>query len=151
MSDKLNKIIYNASPSDKFITFFIAVLDSLSGELDIVNAGHNPVLHLKKNGTLFKIEAGGVGLGMFDLGMSYEGSKLTLNKGDRLFLFTDGIPEAMNVNDEEYSDEKMEKIFIENKTETSRKFIDLIVADVNSFVGNAEQSDDITAMYLIRK
>ncbi|MDZ7625797.1 MAG: PP2C family protein-serine/threonine phosphatase [Ignavibacteriaceae bacterium] len=112
MSDKLNKLIFESSPSDKFITFFIAVLDSKSGEAgDIVNAGHNPIFLLRKDGTLEKLEAGGVGLGMFDFGISYTGQKSVMNSGDRLFLYTDGIPEAMNVNEEEYSDERMISFF----------------------------------------
>jgi len=150
MTDKLNKIIYNASPSDKFITYFISVLNAKTGELDIVNAGHNPVLLLKDNNTLHKIEAGGVGLGMFDMGIPYEGEKLTLKPGERLFLFTDGIPEAMNESEEEYSDERMEEFFLKNKTTTAKEYVDKIVMDVKSFAGNAEQSDDITLLYLIR-
>lgn len=151
MTDKLNKIIFKASPPDKFITYFITILDSKTGELDIVNAGHNPILILKDDGTLHKIDAGGVGLGMFDMGIPYEGEKLTLKPGERLFLYTDGIPEAMNESEEEYSDERMEEFFLKNKTATAQEYVDKIVSDVKSFVGNAEQSDDITALYLIRK
>jgi serine phosphatase RsbU (regulator of sigma subunit) len=151
MTDKLNKIIYNASPPDKFITYFIAVLNSKTGELDIVNAGHNPILVLKQDGKLEKIDAGGVGLGMFDMGIPYEGEKITLQAGERLFLYTDGIPEAMNETEDEYSDERMEEFFLKNKTATAQEYVDKIVSDVKSFAGNAEQSDDITALYLIRK
>ena len=50
MADRLNKLIYKSSPSDKYITFFIAVLDTKSGDLDIVNAGHNPIFLLRKDG-----------------------------------------------------------------------------------------------------
>ncbi len=107
MADKLNKLIYKSSPSDKFITFFIAVLDSKTGELDILNAGHNPIFLLRKDGTLENIDAGGVGLGMFDFGIPFTGQKSIVNSGDKLFLYTDGIPEAMNDNEEEYSDERM--------------------------------------------
>jgi sigma-B regulation protein RsbU (phosphoserine phosphatase) len=151
MTDKLNKIIYNASPSDKFITYFITILNTKTGKLDIVNAGHNPILLLRSDGTMHKIEAGGVGLGMFDFGIPYEGETLSLNKNERLFLYTDGIPEAMNEREEEYSDERMENFFLENKTISAQEFVDNIVKDVKSFTGNAEQSDDITTLYLIRK
>lgn len=151
MADKLNKIIYNASPPDKFITYFITILDAKTGELDIVNAGHNPILLLREDGTLQKIEAGGVGLGMFDFGVPYTGEKQTIGKGERLFLYTDGIPEAMNETEDEYSDERMEEFFLNNKTKTAQEFVDKIVTDVKSFTGNAEQSDDITLLYLIRK
>ena len=151
MTDKLNKIIYNASPSDKFITYFITILNTKTGELDVVNAGHNPILLLRLDGTMHKIEAGGVGLGMFDFEIPYQGETLSLKKGERLFLYTDGIPEAMNEKEEEYSDERMEKFFLENKTAIAQEFVDKIVNDVKSFTGNAEQSDDITLLYLIRK
>jgi serine phosphatase RsbU (regulator of sigma subunit) len=148
MVDKLNKLIYKSSPSDKFITFFIAVLDSKTGELDIVNAGHNPILLLRKDGALEKIDAGGVGLGMLDLGIPFSGQNSIMHPGDKLFLYTDGIPEAMNEKEEEYSDERMENIFLKNKTESSQEFIDKIVSDVKIFVGKAEQSDDITLLLL---
>ncbi len=68
-----------------------------------------------------------------------------------LFLFTDGIPEAMNESEEEYSDERMEEFFLQNKTKTAQEFVDKIVEDVKTFTGNAEQSDDITVLYLIKK
>lgn len=151
MTEKLNKLIYSSTPSDKFITFFIAVLDSNSGELDIVNAGHNPILLFRKNGKLEKIDAGGVGLGMFNLGIPYSGQKLCMESGDRLFLYTDGIPEAMNENEEEYSDERMIK-YVESHSEmSSDQLIDTLVKDVKNFTGSTEQSDDITALCLIRK
>lgn len=150
ISDRLNKLIYNSSPSDKFITFFIAVLDSKSGELDIVNAGHNPIFLLRKEGTMEKIDAGGVGLGMFDFGIPYSGQKSVMNSGDKLFFYTDGIPEAMNENEEEYSDDKMINYFITHSDKPAEEFIDMIVKDVEKFAGTTQQSDDITAMILKR-
>lgn len=150
MSDKLNKLIYKSSPSDKFVTFFIAVLDSTSGELDILNAGHNPILLLRKNGTLEKLDAGGVGLGMFDFGIPYTGQKSIINSGDKLFLYTDGIPEAMNENEEEYSDEKMIKFFENHSDKPTQEFVDELVGDIKSHSGEAQQSDDITMLILRR-
>ena len=149
-ADKLNKLIYKSSPPDKYITFFIAVLDSKTGELDILNAGHNPALLLRKNGTLEQIEAGGIGLGMLDLGIPYTGQNLIMNSGDQLFLYTDGIPEAMNSNEEEYSDEKMIEFFRKKSDVTATDFTKLIVAEVKNFTSEAEQSDDITVLILKR-
>ena len=150
MSDRLNKLIYKSSPSDKFITFFIAVLDSKSGELDIVNAGHNPIFLLRQNGTLEKLDAGGVGLGMFDFGIPYTGQKSIINPGDKLFLYTDGIPEAMNEAEEEYSDEKMLTFLKDHSENTAEEIISALVKDVKGYTGSAPQSDDITALYLCR-
>jgi sigma-B regulation protein RsbU (phosphoserine phosphatase) len=151
MADKLNKLIYNSSPPDKFITFFIAVLDSKSGELDIVNAGHNPIFLLRKIGELEKIEAGSIGLGMMDFGIPFPGQKLNMTNGDKLFLYTDGIPEAMNEKEEEYSDERMINFFCSHSDKPAKEFIDLIVKDVKNFVGETEQSDDITVLEILRK
>ncbi len=148
MSDRLNKLIYKSSPSDKYITFFIAVLDSHTGELDIVNAGHNPIFLLRKDGTLEKLDAGGVGLGMFDFGIPFAGQKSIINSGDKLFLYTDGIPEAMNEQEEEYSDERMISFFQNNAHISSQEFINALVNDVKGHTGTAPQSDDITALIL---
>jgi len=119
-------------------------------ELDIVNAGHNPIFLLRKDGTLEKLEAGGVGLGMFDFGIPFTGQKSIMNPGDKLFLYTDGIPEAMNENEEEYSDEKMIKFFLDNSESPSIDFINTLVKNVKEYSGTALQSDDITAIILKR-
>ncbi|HKI79178.1 MAG TPA: PP2C family protein-serine/threonine phosphatase [Ignavibacteriaceae bacterium] len=151
MAVKINSIIFNASPPDKFITFFIAVLNPENGELDIINAGHNPILLLKKDKSLKKIDAGGVAFGMFDMGLPFLGEQMVLEKGERLMLYTDGIPEAMNEKEEEYSDKKMEDFFCENYPDNASDFINDIVADVRKHTAGTPQSDDITALYLIRK
>ncbi|MDR3667575.1 MAG: PP2C family protein-serine/threonine phosphatase, partial [Ignavibacteriaceae bacterium] len=150
LTEKLNKLIYKATPADKFITFFIAVLDSGTGKLDVVNAGHNPVLIKRKEGGLEKIEAGGLGLGMMDLGLPYQEQHLTMNKGDRLFLYTDGIPEAMNKKEEEYTDERMFNFFINKSEHPASEFIGAMVKDVKSHVEGEPQSDDITCLILKR-
>ena len=148
--DKLNKLIFKSSPPDKYITFLIVVLNSKTGEFEVVNAGHNPALILRKDGTLEQIEAGGIGLGMLDLGIPYTGQNLTLNSGDKLFLYTDGIPEAMDLDEEVYSDERMIDFFRAHSDNTPQDFIKLIVEDVNKHVNGAEQSDDITSLILKR-
>ena len=150
LADKLNKLIFKSSPPDKYITFLIAVLNSKTGELEVVNAGHNPALIHRKVGTLEKIEAGGTGLGMLDFDIPYTGSNLILNSGDKLFLYTDGIPEAMNLTENEYSDERMIEFFKEHSDIPPKEFIKLIVEDVKKHVDGAEQSDDITALILKR-
>ncbi len=150
IASRLNKLIYRSSPADKFITFFIAVLEPSSGELEIVNAGHNPILLLRNNSELEKLNAGGIGLGMLDFGLPYEGQKLKLESGDKLFLYTDGIPEAMNENEEEYSDERMIDFLKNNSSKPMEEFINDLVGDVKSFVNTAHQSDDITLLILRR-
>jgi phosphoserine phosphatase RsbU/P len=148
IADRLNKIIYRASPQDKYITFFIAVLDTATGEVETVNAGHNPILLLRSNGLLEKIEAGGIGLGMFDMGLLYTGQNIKLEAGDKLFMYTDGIPEAMNNNQEEFSDERMIDFLIKNSDKQVQDFLTGLVNEVKKFTGTADQSDDITVLIL---
>jgi sigma-B regulation protein RsbU (phosphoserine phosphatase) len=151
MAVKMNTIIYKSSTADKFITFLIAVLNPENGEIDIINAGHNPALILRKNDKIEKIDAGGVAFGMFDMGLPFDSQKMTLEKGERLFIFSDGIPEAMDKDEEEYTDEKLEEFFIAEKPDMANDFIDSIVTDVRLHTKGEIQSDDITALYLIRK
>lgn len=148
---KINKLIYRSTPSDKFITCFISLLDPETGEINIINAGHNPSLILKKDKILKKVDAGGVAFGMFDLGLPFMSEKVTLEKGERILLFTDGIPEAMNENEEEFSDARLEKFCIDNCFLDASLFINNLVSDLKSFTKDTPQSDDITALYLIRK
>lgn len=148
---KLNKLIYKSSTADKFITCFISILDPTTGELEIINAGHNPSLHLQSEKKLEKIDAGGVALGMFDMGLPFKSEKRKVEHGERILMFTDGIPEAMNENEEEYSDERLEKFCVDNCFSNAAVFIDELVSDVRKFTKDTPQSDDITALYLIRK
>jgi sigma-B regulation protein RsbU (phosphoserine phosphatase) len=74
-----------------------------------------------------------------------------MTNGDKLFLYTDGIPEAMNEKEEEYSDERMINFFCSHSDKPAKEFIDLIVKDVKNFVGETEQSDDITVLEILRK
>jgi len=151
MALKLNTIVYNASTSDRFITFFIAILNPKNGEMEIVNAGHNPPLILKNDNSIVKIDAGGVAFGMFDMGLPFADEKITLEKGERLFIFSDGIPEAMDKDENEYSDERLDEYFIKNNELSSNDFISSIVEDVRTHANGEYQSDDITAIYLIRE
>jgi len=151
MAQKLNRIIYNASTSDRFITFFIAILNPENGEMEIVNAGHNPPLILKNDNSIVKIDAGGVAFGMFDMGLPFAEEKISLQKGERLFIFSDGIPEAMDKDENEYSDERLDEYFSNNNELSSNDFISSIVEDVKTHANGEHQSDDITAIYLIRK
>ena len=150
MAVKLNTIIYNASTLDRFITFFIAILDPKNGEMEIVNAGHNPPLILKNDNSIVRIDAGGVAFGMFDMGLPFDCEKIKLEKGERLFIFSDGIPEAMDKEENEYTDERLDQYFIDNKL-SSDDFINSIVEDVRIHANGEHQSDDITAIYLIRE
>jgi len=130
-----------------FLTAFFAVLDPATGTLTCVNAGHNPPLLKRADGSceFIKVQPGIV-LGITDM-VTYTEQTLTLQAGDYFCLYTDGVTEAMNSRDEQYSDPRL--------LETLRKLcgspaelLQGIRADVAAFVGDAPQSDDITMLIL---
>jgi serine phosphatase RsbU (regulator of sigma subunit) len=149
---KLNKVIYDASTIDKYITAFFALLDPATGTLESVNAGHNPTYLLRKNRQLEELDAGGIPLGMMGMAYPYQKSHTTLAPGDSLLLYTDGITEAMNEKEEQYDDFRPLKQFLIAQHNTSAAaFLEALLADLNDFTGNTPQSDDITALYVVRE
>jgi sigma-B regulation protein RsbU (phosphoserine phosphatase) len=149
---KLNLVVYNASTIDKYITAFFALLDPSTGEMETVCAGHNPPYILRKNNTLVKFSPGGIPLGMMGLPFPYESEKHILEPRDRVLFYTDGVTEAMNEKEEEYDDVvSLEKFLQNNSHVTAQQLIDDLFEDIDRFAGSMPQSDDITALYLIRK
>ena len=135
-----------------FVTVFFGVLEIDTGRFIYVNGGHNPpvVYHSAENTCEFlKVEKNFV-LGGVE-GVPFEQQEMILEKGDLIFMYTDGVNEAMNVNDEEYTSERLLEFM--NSTNCRADLQDLLAAvksDVAKHVGAAEQSDDITMMALRR-
>jgi phosphoserine phosphatase RsbU/P len=148
---RLDTSIHHASTDDKFITAFFGLLDPISGAMECVNAGHTTVYWRKADGAVVELSKGGIPLGMLDLSLPYESERFTFSSGDRLLLYTDGIPEAQNAGQELYENRMPLKEFFSGVLpETSRPFIDALLADLKDFVSDAPQADDITALYLMR-
>ncbi len=143
---KLNKTILKNSTSDKFITFFIAVYNPSTRALRSVNAGHNPPL-LRRGRQLIKVEGGGIPLGMIEF-EGYSCVEQTLEKGDTLVMFTDGVTEAANPEDEFYGDQRLEQLVMEHGNKAPSELKRLIHKDVERYVNGAEQSDDVTLLVL---
>lgn len=148
LAQKLNKVIYESSTTDTYVTFFIAVLEPISGQVESLNAGHNPSFIIRKNNEIIQLKNGGVPFGFIDWNYPYQSEQSILDIGDRLILYTDGIPEAMNQKGKFYEDKGRFEKFILNNNGNARNFINNLVTDVKKFTGKAPQSDDITALYL---
>lgn len=148
---KLNKLIYQSTTPEKYLTMSICYLNIKNGELETLNAGHNPPLILHCDQSIKKIKTGGIPIGMADLGLPYKMQKLKLEPGENLLMFTDGITEAMDVDEEMYEDDRLEKFLINNRSKPASAFVEELIKDVDEFVGKAAQSDDITVLYLKRK
>ena len=133
-----------------FVTAFMGVLDIQTGKLTFANAGHNYPLIKKVNHTFewLKSRPGLVLAGME--GIKYKTHELNLEPGDRLFLYTDGVTEALNPNKELYSDQRLIDLLNTNALQDI-SLINLLTSvkeDISIFASSAEQSDDITMLAL---
>lgn len=144
LMQRVNRAILRNSTENKFITFFIGILDPGSRKLEIVNAGHYPPL-IARNCNLLKVRNTGVLLGCFE-SASFVRKEYLLESHDVLVMFTDGITEANNAKGEMYGDQRLEKIITENCTKTALELKEVIYKDVKVFEGSAEQTDDITML-----
>ncbi len=147
---RINNIIYANTGSDKFITFFGGILDRKNRTFTYVNAGHNPPYRVTAGGDLCPLEKGGLILGMIP-DMEYEQDTLTLNSGESVVMFTDGVTEAMNAAGDLYDESRLEQLIRENHRLSPREICDFIVDSVSRFAGGAPQSDDITVVTLKMK
>lgn len=145
---RINNIIHANTNMDKFITFFIAIIDTQKHELTYVNAGHNPPMLFsgaKQTDKVRLLETGGLILGMLK-NVPYQQETIALHRGDLLLLFTDGVSEAMNEKDEEFEEFRIEATIREHMQESAADIMHCLEKAVRKFTGTAPQSDDITIL-----
>ena len=129
-----------------FVTAFIGVLDLETGEFTFVNGGHNPpvIYRAEKNSCEFLDVKKNFVLGPMD-GIPFAEQKISFKRGDLLFVYTDGVTEALNVKNEEYLPDRLINFMTSTDCRVDlQTLLKKIRADVADHVGEAEQSDDIT-------
>ena len=143
---RANEKLCENNESGMFVTAWMGILDLPTGNLQFANAGHNPPLLKRANGSFeyLKTRAGFVLAGME--GVRYRVGELTLNPGDRLFLYTDGVPEATNADNKLYSEERLLTFMNQNASLEATALLPALKANVDEFVGEAPQFDDITML-----
>lgn len=146
---RINDIIHDNTPSDKFITFFWGKLSHDKKRFKFVNAGHNPpMLFRKEDQEPILFEEGGLILGAMPTMLPYESSEIEFKKGDLLVFFTDGVTEAMNPDQsEEYEEERLVECINRNREKSSGDLMQAIIDDINKFSNNI-QYDDITMIIM---
>jgi sigma-B regulation protein RsbU (phosphoserine phosphatase) len=143
---KVNVLVYEASASNRYATFFFAAYDPRTRRLECVNAGHNPPVVLR-NGQVIRLEAGGPVVGLLPLA-PYVEQVLTLEPGDLLLLYTDGISEAMTHDDEEWGEDRMIEAATAVRNKDAGEILHAIFADADKFTAGAPQHDDMTMLIL---
>lgn len=142
----VNNLLCEANQAGLFITAFEAVIDLTNGEVKYVNAGHEmPFIYKKETGYKpFNMKAAFVLAGMED--MNYKTGSFKIEPGDKIFQYTDGVTESTNSNNELYGMERLEKVLNENHKKNPKDLISAVKKDIDKFVGEVPQFDDITML-----
>ena len=144
----MNRVITENTGFDKFITYFHGISDKPDRSFNYVNAGHNPATLVRKDGSFELLEKGGLLLGVM-AGMPYESGAVTLNEGDVLAMFTDGVTEAMSPEGEEWGEERLEPLLVELRDKSAQDILDGVAEAVQEFTDHAPVlSDDLTMIVI---
>ena len=146
---EVNHILCESNDNGMFITAFEGVLDLITGEFRYVNAGHEkPFIYRKSEGyEAYKVRSGFVLAGMENI--RYKEQIIQLHIGDKVFLYTDGVTEAMNKEHQLYGMDRLRHILNQQcQTCSPEKILELVKADIDAFVGDNDQFDDITMLCL---
>jgi phosphoserine phosphatase RsbU/P len=148
---RVNRVLCHRAIASRYATGFYGVL-APNGRFVSSNAGHNPPIVVRRDGTVHRLEKGGPPLGLFPLGVfpvsTFEEEELTLMPGDTLLLFSDGLSEAENSDLEQFGEDRLvQSMAVERSTEPD-VLLEYLLAAVREFAGNQPQSDDITALII---
>jgi anti-sigma regulatory factor (Ser/Thr protein kinase) len=143
---KANEKLCENNESGMFVTAWMGILDLTTGQMQFANAGHNPPLLKRANGNFeyLRTRAGFVLAGME--GVRYRVGELMIYPGDRLFLYTDGVPEATNTENKLYGEDRLLAFMNQNALAEATEFLPALKANIDEFVGEAPQFDDITML-----
>jgi sigma-B regulation protein RsbU (phosphoserine phosphatase) len=136
----------------RFTTAFLAEIDTETREMVYVNAGHNAPILRRASGEIERLSTGGppFGIPIFTISEAlYPSGRVQLQTGDLLFIFTDGVVEAVNEAEEEYGEARLLHCVQAAPPESAEKTLNHVMGDVNAFVGPARQYDDITSLVLL--
>lgn len=141
---ELNKILFNITTGEKFVTLFLIKVDSINKTLTYVNAGHNYPIFMQQSESQ-RLQKGCMLLGIIP-DISIEETILPFEKGDSLFMFTDGVVEQYDPEEEMFGSDKLAEILEEVNEKDSKSLIEHIQTELNSFAKGIPPTDDITML-----
>jgi phosphoserine phosphatase RsbU/P len=133
----------------RFTTAFLAELDPATGSMACINAGHNAPILRRASGVVERLEAGGIPMGIFE-DVSYPAQTVGLGDGDYLVIFTDGVVEAINAKGDEYGEAELIRLVDRRVRAAPSELLGGLLEELNAFVGNTPQHDDMTCLLLKR-
>lgn len=140
----VNRQVYASSLIDRYATVFYADFDNATRTLRYVNAGHNPPMVIRRDGSVTWLEVGGAPIGMFR-DSEYEEGRVQLNAGDLVIAYTDGVVEAVNPAGEEWGVEGLQSAVRASSTQCADEIVDAIFASMCQF-SRGRQTDDATVL-----
>jgi serine phosphatase RsbU (regulator of sigma subunit) len=146
-----NRRLLSDARANLFVTAFYGILDPVTGILTFCNAGHNPPLIIRSEAkdSVEMLKRTGIAIGI-DENATWSQSSVSIKPGDLLVLYTDGIPDAQNTMGSFFGDEKLVEIIQMNNTRSAYEIQNSILEEIENFVGESPQFDDITLMILVR-
>jgi sigma-B regulation protein RsbU (phosphoserine phosphatase) len=133
-----------------FVTLFYAQCDPKTGEMVYVNAGHNPPLfYRRRKDQLSELARTGMALGVEEKSV-FNQRTIKLNHGDFVLLYTDGVTEAINAEEQEFGVERLQQIILEQRHAPAGEMLAALEKAVSAFVGDTPQSDDIAVVIVKR-
>lgn len=146
----INEYLAENTPANRFVTLFIAELEPASGDLKFINAGHNPPLIGRADGTIEQLSSGGLPLGIMPFA-EYEAGSARLESGDVLVIYSDGVSEANNLNEDEFGMDRLMAVVSENVGRSASGIRDKVESALSDFTGTAAPNDDITLVIVKKK
>ena len=144
-----NEHMFRNTDPERFSTLFLGILDPGSSEVTYSNAGHNFPFLVRGSGAVERLETGNLVLGAIE-DVTYTEDSVKLDVGDSLLIFSDGISEAINPDEEEFGEDILPGIVTANRDATAMSLIDTIIDDVCRHAGKAPQRDDMTIVVIKR-
>ena len=146
----VNEYLAENTPANRFVTLFAAELDLATGKFVYINAGHNPPLVGRNDGTVSQLGSGGLPLGIMS-GAQYEGGELQLDRGEALVVYSDGVSEAVNPKEEEFGIDRLTEVVRKNLGASAAGIRDKVESALSTFTETAPANDDITLVIVKRK
>jgi serine phosphatase RsbU (regulator of sigma subunit) len=146
----VNEYLAENTPANRFVTLFVAELEPATGSLRFINAGHNPPIIGRADGSVDQLASGGLPLGIMPFS-EYEVGDADLKSGDVLVIYSDGVTEANNLNEDEFGIERLTEVIKANIDRTASGIRDKVESALSAFTGTAPANDDITLVIVKKK
>lgn len=143
LCERVRRVIVPSLAGGRFVTFFFCMIDTAAKRIRYCNAGHNPPVLVRADGTTIRLSEGGPAISRLLSSTSFSDGEHELREGDRIVLFTDGVSESRDAAGNDYSEERIEQMIATNRAMPARELITTIVDSVSAF-SSGRVDDDLT-------